>query len=123
MIPLPTISKRTNTLCPFTTLFRSAADLLDLHLRARAQHPRADPLGRRVHPHQPRRGDARARPTATKSEEHTSEIQSLMRISYAVFCLTIKKKQQQRDNLFIPSRTTQVWTTQQMRKQPKQHTR
>src|SRR3546814_4493931 len=35
-------------------------------------------------------------PCGTRSEEHTSELQSLMRISYAVFCLKKKKKQQQR---------------------------
>src|SRR3546814_10798412 len=33
--------------------------------------------------------------TSTRSEEHTSELQSLMRISYAVFCLQKKKKQEQ----------------------------
>src|SRR3546814_4884150 len=36
-------------------------------------------------------------PTASRSEEHTSELQSLMRISYAVFCLTKKK-----DNIDCP---------------------
>src|SRR3546814_5082208 len=38
------------------------------------------------------------RPHATRSEEHTSELQSLMRISYAVFCLTKKKRQYDEDN-------------------------
>src|SRR3546814_6188395 len=40
----------------------------------------------------PRRG-----PTALRSEEHTSELQSLMRISYAVFCLKKKKQQPNKD--------------------------
>src|SRR3546814_10429652 len=41
---------------------------------------------------------------ADRSEEHTSELQSLMRISYAVFCL--KKKQQQRNHLYTQPTTT-----------------
>src|SRR3546814_2048773 len=39
------------------------------------------------------------RPVGERSEEHTSELQSLMRISYAVFCLKKKKKRQQRQQL------------------------
>src|SRR3546814_4630828 len=42
------------------------------------------------------RGSARVPPMGIRSEEHTSELQSLMRISYAVFCL--KKKKKQTDN-------------------------
>src|SRR3546814_3665597 len=38
------------------------------------------------------------RPTLTRSEEHTSELQSLMRISYAVFCLKKKKKDNETSN-------------------------
>src|SRR3546814_4478676 len=46
--------------------------------------------------HRTGRGDVgQAREAKTRSEEHTSELQSLMRISYAVFCL--KKKQQRQD--------------------------
>src|SRR3546814_8697914 len=47
-----------------------------------------------------RRGDAEARRRADtrRSEEHTSELQSLMRISYAVFCLKKKKSNSQRNN-------------------------
>src|SRR3546814_1799523 len=70
MIRRPPRSTRTDTLFPYTTLFRS--------LRSRAQ-PRID----RYFARGP--GERRQR-----SEEHTSELQSLMRISYAVFCL--KKK-------------------------------
>src|SRR3546814_3878916 len=40
----------------------------------------------------PSHSDARARNTSARSEEHTSELQSLMRISYAVFCLKKKNK-------------------------------
>src|SRR3546814_2840378 len=69
MIRRPPRSTRTDTLFPYTTLFRSRA--------ARRRR-----CGRRRNP------PATAKPP--RSEEHTSELQSLMRISYAVFCL--KKK-------------------------------
>src|SRR3546814_1959106 len=100
MILPPPISTRTDTLFPYTTLFRSAwrADI------ACAKAP--VPVGRRrqcVHrydgDHCAQRGTGAVfRPAggsscsrnAARSEEHTSELQSLMRISYAVFCL--KKK-------------------------------
>src|SRR3546814_9747787 len=88
MIRRPPRSTRTDTLFPHTTLFRS---------RREAVEPRrkgfAAALGAARH-----RGDARREPVAAvrdradRSEEHTSELQSLMRISYAVFCL--KKKTQ-----------------------------
>src|SRR3546814_10322043 len=70
MIRRPPRSTRTDTLFPYTTLFRSPA-------------PRS-PVRRS--PWVCRRRTRRAR-----SEEHTSELQSLMRISYAVFCLKKKK--------------------------------
>src|SRR3546814_3464317 len=54
------------------------------------QHPAAEHRQRRRKVHRRHRGaDRRQRP---RSEEHTSELQSLMRISYAVFCLKKKKK-------------------------------
>src|SRR3546814_16623257 len=89
MIRRPPRSTRTDTLFPYTTLFRS--------------HPRhARMLGHEVHVGheyrlQRREGRRRAvnRPIhaalEARSEEHTSELQSLMRISYAVFCLKKKK--------------------------------
>src|SRR3546814_1594899 len=88
MIRRPPRSTRTDTLFPYTTLFRSPG---------RCHRPG---LGRlRVHRKQHRRGDPRmVVPRADillvhrRSEEHTSELQSLMRISYAVFCLKKKKK-------------------------------
>src|SRR3546814_6787102 len=88
MIRRPPRSTRTDTLFPYTTLFRSR-DGLAPHRPCARQHiaghidpPRAAEgqgcaLGRRHRP-------------CGRSEEHTSELQSLMRISYAVFCL--KKK-------------------------------
>src|SRR3546814_1843763 len=101
MIRRPPRSTRTDTLFPYTTLFRSGF---------RTRCPRL----RRVPPHA-RPGRARSqrdagdgarwpdggrgagrflaplRRTPHRSEEHTSELQSLMRISYAVFCLKKKK--------------------------------
>src|SRR3546814_3230851 len=101
MIRRPPRSTRTDTLFPYTTLFRSgrtggAAEIpLDRGDRAGGMgSPRlvrfaADRRGRRREPRLARALDAVAR-SPCRSEEHTSELQSLMRISYAVFCL--KKK-------------------------------
>src|SRR3546814_6375110 len=97
MIRRPPRSTRTDTLFPYTTLFRSAQPgvLVERNVVL---------VARRVEAHEPDRrwleprhahGDAVA-PVAKRfhrSEEHTSELQSLMRISYAVFCLKKKKKQ------------------------------
>src|SRR3546814_8910136 len=91
MIRRPPRSTRTDTLFPYTTLFRS---------RGRRAVPRC--VSRRrgnrgvrgAGPHagrQPRRTCI-----ARRSEEHTSELQSLMRISYAVFCLKKKNKTKRR---------------------------
>src|SRR3546814_2023022 len=82
MIRRPPRSTRTDTLFPYTTLFRSP------HL---AQHDeRADAPKRVVRRNMLKMNDRRCE--AIRSEEHTSELQSLMRISYAVFCLKKKKK-------------------------------
>src|SRR3546814_5422831 len=89
MIRRPPRSTRTDTLFPYTTLFRSA----QFH-RRRARRPGDEGGGavllralRQAVRHQ---GLGRA----YRSEEHTSELQSLMRISYAVFCLKKKKNLQ-----------------------------
>src|SRR3546814_16155859 len=85
MIRRPPRSTRTDTLFPYTTLFRSHGRLV-----ARAVDGRylvVDPARDSA------RRSAGQRPRAARrSEEHTSELQSLMRISYAVFCLKKKKK-------------------------------
>src|SRR3546814_5723433 len=108
MIRRPPRSTRTDTLFPYTTLFRSRVD-----------DARSVDAARRRHRDQGRRAQGRAggacldRPRRRgardggrqglrlvdlqRSEEHTSELQSLMRISYAVFCLkkkTMKNNQQ-----------------------------
>src|SRR3546814_6168165 len=92
MIRRPPRSTRTDTLFPYTTLFRSF------------RHGRPEPpdvprvvqgvgrVGRIRHAWDyllPRSDTFRSNP---RSEEHTSELQSLMRISYAVFCLKKKTK-------------------------------
>src|SRR3546814_3308322 len=93
MIRRPPRSTRTDTLFPYTTLFRSrygqtpepvtpyqkAAQLWDERIgsaRVQARNWRLMAFGS----------------LALRSEEHTSELQSLMRISYAVFCLKKKKR-------------------------------
>src|SRR3546814_6982331 len=129
MIRRPPISTRTDTLFPYTTLFRSytghSANTWCRHRPAKRGAPgsgvknrkqgvqsvsekQSDSFGN----HRP--GVTRRRfmetassiglgaallavPGVARSEEHTSELQSLMRISYAVFCLT-KKNQNQKSN-------------------------
>src|SRR3546814_7368159 len=97
MIRRPPRSTRTDTLFPYTTLFRSPIRSPRLHLRRAAKQrkfPRAMPRC--------------ASASLARSEEHTSELQSLMRISYAVFCL---KKKNMIDNL-DPSCTRQLYIDQ-----------
>src|SRR3546814_15520372 len=100
MIRRPPRSTRTDTPFPYTTLFRSG--LRSGVLAGNVERVGVDLLAADARAGN-RRGDAahhlrRARhvePGATmrRSEEHTSELQSLMRISYAVFCLKKKTKQ------------------------------
>src|SRR3546814_7381993 len=99
MIRRPPRSTRTDTLFPYTTLFRSGRACRfgardaggDRGARCPAQRP-----VRRLS--RPERAVVSAwLLAALRSEEHTSELQSLMRISYAVFCLKTKKKSQPHD--------------------------
>src|SRR3546814_3715494 len=130
MLRGPPKSKRTDTLCPYTTLFRSRARRETTQVRrilfpamlavivafpAAAQnyggqtygnqnyggqnyggtnfgslvYPSHDCGGAPLAPHRP--ADMRSVRTVERSEEHTSELQSLMHNSYAVFCLKKKK--------------------------------
>src|SRR3546814_6163044 len=82
MIRRPPRSTLTDTLFPYTTLFRSPALMT---------HPRRMNLRRRI-TEQTGYLLPTYRSSLHRSEEHTSELQSLMRISYAVFCLKKKKK-------------------------------
>src|SRR3546814_3130887 len=112
MLRRPPRSTRTDTLFPYTTLFRSRLGGLQRRLRRGGQHEcggegerlehgcghgvflaccgtgvlRNWKLEKLCRNENGRRGEPRRR-----SEEHTSELQSLMRISYAVFCLKKKK--------------------------------
>src|SRR3546814_10553534 len=113
MIRRPTRSTRTDTLFPYTTLFRSAFEVAGGDVRKNHRLIRADHrvrglvegidgirLGERPTLHViPGHADDVARPRQ-RSEEHTSELQSLMRISYAVFCL---KKKTTYDDTITPS--------------------
>src|SRR3546814_5228499 len=122
MIRRPPRSTRTDTLFPYTTLFRSLtlSQILTpaaydngivtalalsgstnaaVHLIAMAR--------RSGYPLDLQRFDELARSTP-RSEEHTSELQSLMRISYAVFCLK-KKKQVKSTNIY--ESTTNITNT------------
>src|SRR3546814_8408933 len=110
MIRRPPTSTRTDTLFPFTPLFRSNAVAAGIYTPLRRPH-RLIPAVPESSVHERLDGDLaerhrwRAPPRSgldarigkrewagqTRSEEHTSELQSLMRISYAVFCLTKKK--------------------------------
>src|SRR3546814_4106065 len=87
-----------DTLFPYTTLFRSHRIGLDhaaggrLPAGATVGLTLAGPARAQRHPGSTGdRGSAGDTGCATRSEEHTSELQSLMRISYAVFCLQKKK--------------------------------
>src|SRR3546814_5303939 len=102
MIRRPPRSTRTDTLFPYTTLFRSPVArqrLLRqgvLHFQRRAKAAARDrqrPAVRRRRAAGGRFHSLSPRPWHRRSEEHTSELQSLMRISYAVFCLKKKKQQ------------------------------
>src|SRR3546814_8148680 len=98
MIRRPPRSTRTDTLFPYTTLFRSDCTRQRIEESGLAGAIRADqrvdgvranfqvdaPVGHEL---------------AERSEEHTSELQSLMRISYAVFCLKKKKKNTMLNNI------------------------
>src|SRR3546814_3517006 len=103
MIPRPPRSTLTDTLLPYTTLFRSLQELHLADARDAAQ-PQAPVPGEEAKQLAEQRNVDEGRPALRRagqalregrrhngrSEEHTSELQSLMRISYAVFCL--KKK-------------------------------
>src|SRR3546814_8457093 len=115
MIRRPPRSTRTDTPFPYTTLFRSnwLADIkrtASFELKSALEDP-IDYLSNRIKPwvrlHMP------PKELPDKSEEHTSELQSLMRISYAVFCLKKKTKTKQilQCNPISRQTTTQTNTT------------
>src|SRR3546814_10488893 len=93
MIRRPPRSTRTDTLFPYTTLFRSPAPGAGGR-RPVPEYAQADRLLQQgTQDMDPKERISRGVACLCKrSEEHTSELQSLMRISYAVFCLKKKKK-------------------------------
>src|SRR3546814_6290951 len=102
MIRRPPRSTRTDTLFPYTTLFRSTAGCRrDSTGRARG--------GRRGTA--PRSRNDRRWPD--RSEEHTSELQSPMRISYAVFCLKKKKNNDQKNHEHLQQTNSESYITTQ----------
>src|SRR3546814_9711162 len=110
MIRRPPRSTRTDTLCPYTTLFRSA----DARYLAWTELITPSPVYRpviRLHDRTTGKTEtiwAGLYAYPSRSEEHTSELQSLMRISYAVFCL--KKKT---NNTYTGTFTTNTTITKQ----------
>src|SRR3546814_3502127 len=110
MVRLPPRSTHTDTLCPYTTLLRPSRPAAPPDPRPAAARPRSVPpprprpacataAGRRLRrwtcwpaPAPPSRRRSRRRSPAARSEEHTSELQSLMSNPYAVYCLTKKQK-------------------------------
>src|SRR3546814_10447134 len=101
MIRRPPRSTRTATLFPYTTLFRSAdlaaAPRNGRSARARRFRHRLFLAGLSAQGVVQQDQDRSVLHPGHRSEEHTSELQSLMRISYAVFCLK-KKKQKTHSN-------------------------
>src|SRR3546814_7001143 len=108
MIRRPPRSTRTDTLFPYTTLFRSH---LPWRLRSVSPFPRKatiqglslDPSATYYSAHSKfwllRSCSGSRTGVDRRSEEHTSELQSLMRISYAVFCLKKKKTKENTGNI------------------------
>src|SRR3546814_8986184 len=123
MIRRPPRSTRTDTLFPYTTLFRSPRADEDVAMTEPTNKTTRDKIEQTYEHARDTAGEAltktraKARKAARKagdeigdrSEEHTSELQSLMRTSYADFCL--KKKQ---NNYAQLPQTTHEYTNQQM---------
>src|SRR3546814_3834604 len=107
MIRRPPRSTRTDTLFPYTTLFRST-------LVGKVRFFDENSYRKGNCPWQPCRSRLRKilliQAAGARSEEHTSELQSLMRISYAVFCLKNKKthKHSRNNNQKKTQQTTEI---------------
>src|SRR3546814_6534866 len=126
MIRRPPRSTRTDTLFPYTTLFRSVRGHQDLpHRLARILRVGLIGLELRNRTNDPMwlkpmldfvdqdNGPFSNRGLLDRSEEHTSELQSLMRISYAVFCLKKKKNKKREAQGVIKIRTKDITTNKE----------
>src|SRR3546814_2163970 len=123
MIRLPPRATRTDPLCPYTTLFRSWrfssigawSMTLFCQLIQFVRSP-VSPSGIALmrSPKVPETAENTS--CSSRSEEHTSELQSLMRISYAVFCLKKKKTQ-------IQQESTRINSDNQAKNNNKEHTK
>src|SRR3546814_3343408 len=121
MIRRPPRSTRTDTLFPYTTLFRSARGTADGRGSSSCSAAAGSGEGRRC------ARSSRHRPVAwrrheSRSEEHTSELQSLMRISYAVFCLK-KKHNTQSTEKSNTQRSSQTNINKEISQKQKEHTK
>src|SRR3546814_8971464 len=114
MILLPPRSTRTDTLFPYTTLFRShVADKTGLTTSMTGRGVQVVPVTRMqwvqrsLDAYKPlfESPATSLASTPQRSEEHTSELQSLMRISYAVFCLKKKKNEHKQSTTNIQNTT------------------
>src|SRR3546814_1743883 len=117
MIRRPPRSTRTDTLFPYTTLFRSVFPCLShfdslQDFAARHEDSACASEGEQLSPQARILLDVNDSPLrrsqckSVRSEEHTSELQSLMRISYAVFCLKKKTKQLHKQHTTTDKMTT-----------------
>src|SRR3546814_7284511 len=120
MIRRPPRSTRTDTLFPYTTLFRSRSvngtrGVIGLVMFGETPIPVPEAVIAEIRSREDETGYIRLNPPgfrpgqALRSEEHTSELQSLMRISYAVFCL---KKKTNNQPTTQPTNTTKYNHTQ-----------
>src|SRR3546814_2610455 len=106
MIRLPPRSTRTDTLFPYTTLFRSPVGAVErLFARTGLGWDDLDLIELNE------AFAAQVLDQVERSEEHTSELQSLMRTSYAVFCLKKKNNKNSRIEFLRASSLTSVYTT------------
>src|SRR3546814_14104003 len=96
IIRRPSISTRTDTLFPYTTLFRSRRARLAHSAHRRRSSGKPDRPEEAIGAVRFPKAPSHHSDGLYRSEEHTSELQSLMRISYAVFCLTKKTHQSTR---------------------------
>src|SRR3546814_8143904 len=120
MIRRPPRSTRTDTLLPYTTLFRSLCLSRSAGRLSGAKRRRTQPVCAATRPC-PSKSTSQNRSNQqisndcfwqdSRSEEHTSELQSLMRISYAVFCLKKKIRTQVKEKYHILKRRKLTTTT------------